>query len=107
MQEMECQIEVDHLDAGRFAEKLKVLIKAEGKGCQLNTRLLEIDVCSNQAQEYETLLDIGPKELMLEESKFREAIINLLAVLWSAGISTKTYHEFSIPLPNNGNKDCR
>lgn len=106
MKEIECQIEVDVVDSGAFAEELKILIGGVRKYCTVETAELDIDVCSNQAQEYETLLDIGPKDISVEEVHFRAAVIEVLNKLWEAGISTRTFHEFSVSLPHDENKDA-
>jgi len=104
--EVDCQIEVDAVNQSVFAEKLKVLIDGKGRGCLVETELLHIEVCSNQAQEYETLLDIGPQDLSIGEEQFRNAVVDLIIKLRDSGFSTKTFHEFSEPLPCNGENKC-
>jgi len=106
VKEVECQIEVDAVGEYEFAGKLNVLIGGNREGCRIETELLQIDVCSNQAQEYETLLDLGPQNLAIEEDHFRDAVVQLLNKLWDSGVSTKVFHEFSKPLPHNGEKKC-
>jgi len=106
VREIECQIEVDAVDSGAFANELKVLIGGRVNGCTIETELLDIDVCSNQAQEYETLLDIGPQGIVVEEGQFRDAVIEVVKKLWDAGISTKIFHEFSGALPRDGERDA-